>query len=103
MVIRLVAAVVARGGAVHVAEGRLVCRLPKGETLPTDVAAAIAAEKGAIAAALGVAPLEETVKHILELGDRERERYGTAVVHDLVALAEAEARLAECERGGEGR
>ena len=103
MVIRLVAAVVARGGTMRVAEGRLTCRLPKGEILPSDLAAAIAEEKGAIAAALRVAPLEETVNNILDLGGDERERYRAALAHDLAALAEAEARLADRERGGKSR
>ncbi|MDP9366357.1 MAG: hypothetical protein M3Q10_19400 [Chloroflexota bacterium] len=100
MVIRLVAAIVARGGTLRVDNGRLVCRLPQGETLPADLAAAIAAEKGAIAVALGVAALEETVNNVLELDEDERRRYRALLAHDLVALAEAEVRLAHRERGG---
>lgn len=100
MVVRLVAAVVARGGTVRVHDGRLVCRLPKGEDLPSDLAAAIAEGKKAIEAALGVAPLGETVDHILALDGDERRRYREALAHDLAALAEAETRLADRERGG---
>ena len=94
MVIRFVAAVVAGGGLVSVEGGRLRCRLPKGEALPVDLAGAIAAEKAAIVAALSVAPLDATVRHILGLSDAERDAYRAALAHDLAACARAEAILA---------
>ena len=101
MVVRLVAAVVARGGTLAVQGDRLCCRLPKGETLPSELTAAIKAEKDRILEVLTVARLEATVDHIRDLSEDEREAYRAALAHDLAALARAEAILAGRATEGE--
>jgi hypothetical protein len=95
MVVRLVAAVVARGGILAAEGERLVCRLPRDDRLPQELAAAIRTYKPAIVAALAVAPLAQTVRHVLALSEEERDAYRAALAHDLAALAAAEAELVE--------
>ncbi|MGH2535111.1 MAG: hypothetical protein ACRDJW_22845 [Thermomicrobiales bacterium] len=95
MVDRLIAAIVARSGTLFVERDRLICRLPKGESLPDDLAASIMEQKPAILAALTVASLEQTVRHILALTAEERDAYRMALAHDLAALAAAETALGE--------
>ncbi len=101
MEVRVVAAVVARGGTVRARDGDLVCRMPRGVSLPPNLAEAVRANKGAVLGALAMGNWEETVQHIVEMGDGERSAYRAALAHDLSALAEAESRLAE--RGGDER
>ncbi len=103
MEVRLVAAVVAQGGTVRATDRGLVCRMPNGAALPGELAAAIRANRDGILGALGMADWEETVRHIVDMTDDARNAYRAALAHDLAAWAEAEARLADRERGGVGR
>lgn len=103
MVVRLLAAVVARGGVVQVEADRLICRLPQGQLLPAELKAAFAAEKLSLVAALTCAPLAATVRHLLALTDAERDAYQEALAHDLAAWARADLILNDLDNAGESR
>ncbi|MDQ3641208.1 MAG: hypothetical protein M3450_07040 [Actinomycetota bacterium] len=100
--VEVVASVMARGGVLRVVDGKLACRLPPGDSLPAELAAAITAHKEAILGAFGIADWEATVRNIMEMTGAERAAYRAALAHDLTALAAAERRLARRKREERG-
>ena len=90
MVVRLVAAVVGRGGVLVVEDDELCCRLPAGTHLPNGLTAEISAHKAEILGALQAFSLGETVANIRALTPAERETNRIELAHDLAAWALAE-------------
>jgi hypothetical protein len=87
MVAQLVMELVAAGAMVSTEGGRLICRMPTGQSLPPDLVARVRAHKDEIVRALDVAPLSETVRYLRATTPEERRAWEDAHAHDSAAYS----------------
>jgi hypothetical protein len=95
MIAQLVMELVAAGAMVSTEGDRLVCRVPRGQTLPMELTERVRRHKDEIVRALNVAVLANTVRYLRALSPEERQAWEDAHAHDsaaysLLRLAEAD-------------
>lgn len=87
IVAQLVMELVAAGAMLSTENGRLICKMPAGRTLPPELVEQVRAHKDEIVRALNVAPLAETVRYLRATTPEERQAWEDAHAHDSAAYS----------------